>query len=75
MEILDYIVELGLDAGLKYFKNRLNTNKLKDSLRQYIINQEAYIAIFNNIADSTLTFEKKWYNRGKEGECYAAQRS
>lgn len=42
MEILDFIVELGLDAGLKYFKNRLNTNKLKDSLRQYIINQEAY---------------------------------
>ncbi len=42
MEILDFIIELGLDAGLKYFKNRLNTNKLKDSLRQYIINQEAY---------------------------------
>ena len=42
MEILDFIVELGLDAGLKYFKNRLNTNKLKDSLRQYIKNQEAY---------------------------------
>ena len=42
MEILDFIIELGLDAGLKYFKNRLNTNKLKDSLRRYIINQEAY---------------------------------
>ncbi len=33
------------------------------------------IAIFNNTAESTLTFEKKWYNRNKEGECYAAQRS
>ena len=33
------------------------------------------IAIFNNTAASTLTFEKKWYNRNKEGECYAAQRS
>ena len=35
----------------------------------------APIAIFNNTAESTLTFEKKWYNRVKEGECYAAQRS
>ena len=34
-----------------------------------------YIAIFNNTAESTLTFEKKWYNRSKEGENYAAQRS
>ena len=42
MDILDFIVELGLDAGLKYFKTRLNTNKLKESLRQYIIDQEAY---------------------------------
>ena len=33
------------------------------------------IAIFNNTADNTLTFEKKWYNRVKEGECYAAQQS
>lgn len=42
MDILDFIVELGLDAGLKHFKNCLNTNKLKESLRQYIVNQEAY---------------------------------
>jgi len=33
------------------------------------------IAIFNNTAENTLTFEKKRYNRGKEGECYVAQRS
>ena len=32
------------------------------------------IAIFNNTAEA-LTFEKKWYNRGREGENYAAQRS
>ena len=33
-----------------------------------------FIAIFNNTAEA-FTFEKKWHNRGREGENYAAQRS
>ena len=40
-----------------------------------MITEIDFIEIFNNTAASTLTFEKKWYNRNKEGECYAAQRS
>ena len=40
-----------------------------------MITEIDFIEIFNNTAASTLTFEKKWYNRNKEGDCYAAQRS
>ena len=42
MVVLDHIVELGFDAGVKQFESKINDDKLKTSLAQYISTQKKY---------------------------------
>lgn len=42
MVVLDHIVELGFDAGMKQFGSKINDDKLKASLAQYISTQTKY---------------------------------
>ncbi len=45
MCILNHIVDLGFDAGVEKFKERIDENKLKSILREYIERQRKYNAV------------------------------